>query len=812
MLGSTVSADDSSRPRVLNTASILLQNPFLQYDRASPLSAAALTTSVQWLRKLSDAQLSAAGCCRSLETATDTFMRAGESLSEAMRVLSTLYTAGSNNTCTIGAGAGMLAELLNEVCSFSSNLSRSLKSVFRAPLEVDAGSIFAQCLGTVAGASSAVEACSSAQDRLIRLRKGASPSALMACTDELVRTSVQSEICRFDACTSVNSAESRGRLLTGEAISGALFALHAYFRQCDASAAFHQARMDSFATAVGESRREAARRDAGWRSLRDRLETYLVHAASPAPDGPLGTDETSTAFAVEASARPGVSTSAVGRPQAAAVAVASHGQLLMDSLVQRTTAPSDAIHESVRSVLLSISAKLGSARTDFSLNLPAACWPGLTTTFGHPSPRRLIGYPASPSDIVIGGWLWRLDPSRWQSSTRAWQRQWFFVTAGRLFCVSDSAAVQPAATPQDQLAPGSVAPANSSEGGVLSSALAFASAAYASAAAGFDDRLDASAPSLQVRAVCDLATANIRFAALPAAEPVAPPPQATHTTSQQFVHGPTDRPPPAPKRNFLSRAVAAASSYIRGPGDDVGPARVRRPSDNPAAGPMGGGYPIPFALLQQEDAAAAEASIVESSGDGEAIASGAPPLSSGFEDGGELLGSAAAPVTATGRAPSPRSRPADAPMLPASYAIMNAFELRTPHETFSFAALTSLQRLHWVQTLKKVSENTITFGGNILAKSKTPLSSVADGSITANPAFAPLSLADLDDLVAKLVSYDTSTFLLPDSPGILRVSATETAVQAILAANTSCCDCGAQSPDWVSLNLGCVFCLECRYM
>ncbi|NJN48837.1 MAG: hypothetical protein HC805_02325 [Alkalinema sp. RL_2_19] len=31
----------------------------------------------------------------------------------------------------------------------------------------------------------------------------------------------------------------------------------------------------------------------------------------------------------------------------------------------------------------------------------------------------------------------------------------------------------------------------------------------------------------------------------------------------------------------------------------------------------------------------------------------------------------------------------------------------------------------------------------------------------------------------------------------------------ILDANIKCSDCGAQNPDWVSLNLGVVICLEC---
>jgi hypothetical protein len=218
---------------------ILFKAPVLAYDRASPLSLAAQTTAVSWLKQLSSAQSKAADCCRSLQSATDSFVRAGESLSDAMRELAEVYTLGEDPS-SIVAGAGMLAELLTEVCSFSRSLSGSLDVAFRAPLGVDAAASIAQCLGTVAGAAATSEMAASATDKLLRLRRGTTPTGLISCSDELTRSLVAAEMARFDACAAVNGSESRCRVITGEAISGALFALHAFFRQCDASAGFHQ--------------------------------------------------------------------------------------------------------------------------------------------------------------------------------------------------------------------------------------------------------------------------------------------------------------------------------------------------------------------------------------------------------------------------------------------------------------------------------------------------------------------------------------------------------------------------------------------
>jgi hypothetical protein len=34
-------------------------------------------------------------------------------------------------------------------------------------------------------------------------------------------------------------------------------------------------------------------------------------------------------------------------------------------------------------------------------------------------------------------------------------------------------------------------------------------------------------------------------------------------------------------------------------------------------------------------------------------------------------------------------------------------------------------------------------------------------------------------------------------------------VKAIMGSNSTCCECGAGDPTWISINLGVVFCLEC---
>jgi hypothetical protein len=580
--------------------------------------------------------------------------------------------------------------------------------------------------------------------------------------------------------------------------------------------------MDAFATAVGEGRREAAQRDAAWRAARDRLETSLVHAATPAPDSAVSVDS-----APGGVSSPGETDNVVGVGSASSrpLAAPTYSQNLMAALVQRATAPVDAIHECVRSAALSARIKLSGPSRPRDKNDPPAgavpsdssvaafAWPGLTYAFGFPKPRKPQGYPASAADVPIAGWLWRLDPSRWQ---KAWQRQWLFVASGRLYCVTESSSAGQAtesgpasggggqSTPND--AGGAAATKSGAAGGgggagsrvmgsVAGAAIAFASAAYASAAAGFEDRHDA-APLLNVRAVCDLATANIRFAALPPVEAqLVPPPVAANGSA-------SDRPPPAAKRSLLSRAVAAASNYIRGPGDDVGTGRMRRTSGTPA-GPMGGGYPIPFALLQDDSqgGTGSDADVGDATADGDGLIA-----LIGVDD---IAGPSGGGVEVHALQVTPRShQPADpiaTPTLSAPYAVLNAFEIRAPHETFVFAALTSTQRRVWVDTLKRLSENEITFGHNPVT------SSALHSSGASKQPQIVVTAAEVEAIASRLESCAPDLVSTPpkEPSAFLSGGSVAAAVQAIIASNATCSDCDSPSPQWVSLNLGCVFCLSC---
>ena len=160
----------SSRPATTYASvgiGIMSSTPILLHDRTSPLSAAATSSSLQWLRHLRGAQIKAVQGCVELQEAAKRLVGSGESFASSLRELSAIYTSAdasdpvdvdtagngnANTSSTIAAGAGMLAELLTEVCSFSANLAASLDTVFVLPLGGDGGVAFAQCMASVKAA------------------------------------------------------------------------------------------------------------------------------------------------------------------------------------------------------------------------------------------------------------------------------------------------------------------------------------------------------------------------------------------------------------------------------------------------------------------------------------------------------------------------------------------------------------------------------------------------------------------------------------------------------------------------------------
>lgn len=577
--------------------------------------------------------------------------------------------------------------------------------------------------------------------------------------------------------------------------------------------------------ALQDSRAEAVRRDATWRSGRDQLDTLLARVTAPS----LGTvAELGPAAPTESS---------------------SSSLSVMSTVVQRATMPLDAAEEAVRRTAFAIAARLGTPGGDGGASgVPALCWPGLT-----PAPSRHLGSSSARGALsgllggaVLGGWLWRFDPKRRLGS--AWRRQWCFIAEGKLCSIGSTEGEGADGQPLDGGIEAHVT--NSSYSGALGS---IAGAAYALAtsstaalhgyAINEDDRPLPPQPLLRrldVRLLAELVTANIRYSALPSNVATSAPrrPRQLHAGGGASLRAPAAAPAPQ-SRGFLLRAVAAASSYIRsGSSGSSGGVQVvggsaaqrsRRSSGGnvPMGGGqpipvMGGGYPIPQALLLEQQAppmlpaaTAADAGPEAPHAAGDVETGDADFDDDPLDDDAELLvveaplatapthlaaaavDSGAAVLHARGGAghashhTSTHATPLDAPpALPASFAVLHAFELRAPHETLIFATTTAAQRRTWVETLKRLAESELTHSGG---GSSTRGAGQLPGSATASQ----LTADGTRTLAAALEKFE---------PG----ATTSAAAAAILAANAACSDCGAPSPDWVSLNLGCVFCLDCR--
>lgn len=550
------------------------------------------------------------------------------------------------------------------------------------------------------------------------------------------------------------------------------------------------------------ARTESSRREAAWRSARDRLDTELTHATAPSLGIP---GETATG----ASAAP---------PTSGAAEVALS---VMSTVVQRATAPLEATEEAVRRVATALAAKLGAhGPGEPGGGVPAVCWPGLPAP---PAPARSHGLGRLLGEAVLGGWLWRFDPKRRLGS--AWRRQWCFIAEGRLCFVSvategggsgdstDIASVDGAAGEAGAHAQATTARGGGTLGSIAGAAYALASSASAVAIHGYaasadDDRLPR---KLEVRLAAELVTANVRYATLPPS-----------TGSTQKPSGGASRaaPPPATAatrpKGFLSRAVAAASSYMRSPAPAPPSVDPRRASGGPMGGgqpipTMGGGYPIPHALLLEQDGAplapalpagppehGEETATFDDDPEDDAFAApadhpapashsaAAPPPAAAKVHGDSTIAPLPTSDAAPGRAVS------DAPSLPASYAVMHAFELRAPHETLVFATTTAAARRVWVETLKRLAESELTSSSRTGSKARGADVMAAGAPVSASL----LQTASTSELVAALERFEAGSGALAQA--------------AVLGANSTCSDCAAPSPDWVSLNLGCVFCLDCR--
>lgn len=157
---------------------ILCPAPILLHDRATPLAAAATSNALQWLRLLRSAQARTTQGCIELQGAANRFVSSGESFAGSLRDLAAVYAAvdaatasdagaaaaaassSGSSSSSIAAGAGMLAELLTEVCSFSANLASSLDAVFVSRVGGDASASFGQCMAAAKSAGGSAYASS----------------------------------------------------------------------------------------------------------------------------------------------------------------------------------------------------------------------------------------------------------------------------------------------------------------------------------------------------------------------------------------------------------------------------------------------------------------------------------------------------------------------------------------------------------------------------------------------------------------------------------------------------------------------------
>jgi hypothetical protein len=161
-----------------------------------------------------------------------------------------------------------------------------------------------------------------------------------------------------------------------------------------------------------------------------------------------------------------------------------------------------------------------------------------------------------------------------------------------------------------------------------------------------------------------------------------------------------------------------------------------------------------------------------------------------------------------GRSPSPARPVAGPPPLAslsitlgsASYAAAHAFEVVTPHKTITLAADTLAERRKWVTTLRAAAE------AALIAAQPTPAGGAsgthgAPGG--AEDAGGQAALPDVDtreglsELIRRLNAGEADAALL------------RLGLDTVRAGNPTCADCDAPNPDWASLNLGCVFCLDC---
>ena len=142
---------------------LLSAGPILCHDRSTPLSAAATSASLSWMRQLRSAQLKAVQGCADLQGATNRLVACGQTFASSLRDLSLLYSVAdstlqgdnavpSTSSTSLAAGTGMLAELLTEVCGFSANLAASLGAVFVTPLGGGIGAAFTHCMSVVRAA------------------------------------------------------------------------------------------------------------------------------------------------------------------------------------------------------------------------------------------------------------------------------------------------------------------------------------------------------------------------------------------------------------------------------------------------------------------------------------------------------------------------------------------------------------------------------------------------------------------------------------------------------------------------------------
>lgn len=135
--------------------------------------------------------------------------------------------------------------------------------------------------------------------------------------------------------------------------------------------------------------------------------------------------------------------------------------------------------------------------------------------------------------------------------------------------------------------------------------------------------------------------------------------------------------------------------------------------------------------------------------------------------------------------------------LPVSYAIAHAFEIRMPSKVLVFAAPTLAARKEWVRVLRDAAEAALTTA----RPTGSGGSAQAGGIGRARPAqevdVSGFTAEDVEALKGRLAAC---THTADDM---------DAALCLVRHRSRTCVDCGSAHPEWASLNLGAVMCLEC---